>query len=134
METGDIILYLSFAIPIIVIIGVIYFVRRGLKKGEAFADRVRLSIAEARPATAMVISASQGLTGGDINRIIHLKLQVNDGFSAPYITNTTWFINTLHFDKIREGNAIMIKVDSKNRNIIYPAESWGKYTEGYENL
>ncbi|MDZ4713665.1 MAG: hypothetical protein SGI89_15260, partial [bacterium] len=130
----DIILYLSFAIPILVIIAVIYFVRRGLKKGEAFADKLRLSIAAARPATAMVVSASQGMTGGDINRIIHLKLQVNDGFSPPYIAKTTWFINTLHFDKIREGNAIMIKVDSINRNIIYPAENWGRYSEGYENL
>lgn len=134
METGNIILILGFAVPILVILIIIYFIWRGLNKGKKFADELNLKITAARPATAMVVSASQGLTGGDINRIIHLKLQVNDGFTPPYITNTTWFINTLHFDKIREGNAIMVKVDAQNKNIIYPSESWGRYTEGYENL
>lgn len=99
-----------------------------------FADEVRLKTSLARPATAVVLSANQGLTGGDINRIIHLKLKVNNGFGEMYETNATWFVDTLHFDKIREGNTIMVKVDSQNKLIIYPAESWAKYTEGYESL
>jgi hypothetical protein len=28
----------------------------------------------------------------------------------------------------------MVKVDAQNKNIIYPAESWARYSEGYENL
>jgi len=107
---------------------------RRFKNQSKFADELRQKISLARPATATVISAAQGMTGGDINRIIHLKLQVNDGFDSPYPANATWFINTLHFDKIKEGNTISVKVDAQNKSIIYPAESWGKYTEGYENL
>ena len=134
METGDIILILSFAIPVIVILIILYFMKRGFNKQKKFADELRQKINQAKPATAEVISASQGMTGGDINRIIHLKLLIRDGFSEAYKTDATWFVNTLHFDKIKEGNNISVKVDSKNKMIIYPDESWGKYTEGYENL
>lgn len=134
MESGSIIFLLSFSVPILIAGAIVYFVFRGLKKGRKFAEELQIRINAARPATAEVLNASQGITGGDINRIIHLKLNVTDGFSQPYIANATWFVNTLHFDKIRVGNAIMVKVDAKNKNIIYPAESWAKYTEGYENL
>ncbi|HMS64908.1 MAG TPA: hypothetical protein PKD83_06600 [Ignavibacteria bacterium] len=134
METGTLILIISLSVPLLVIVIIFYFMKRSFKKQSKFADELRLKISQARSATAVVLSASQGLTGGDINRIIHLRLEVSDGFGPTYITNATWFINTLHFDKIREGNAIMVKVNAQNKNIIYPAESWGKYTEGYENL
>ena len=134
MDTGTIILILSFAVPILIAGGIVYFVFRGLRKGKKFADELRERMDAARPATAEVLNAEQGITGGDINRIIHLKLNVSDGFTQPYIANATWFVNTLHFDKIRAGNAIMVKVDAKNKNIIYPAETWARYTEGYEKL
>jgi hypothetical protein len=134
METGSIILILSFAIPLFVIIGILYFVRRGLKKDAEYAGELSKKISAAKPATALILSASQGIVSGDINRIIHLKLLISDGFGAPYEAKTTWFVNTLHFDKIREGNGIMVKVDAENRSIIYPAESWGRFSSGYENL
>lgn len=134
METGNIILILSFVIPVIVIVTILYFLKRGLNNQKKYAVELKDKISKAKPATAVVISASQGMTGGDINRIIHLKLQVSDGFSEPYLTDATWFVNTLHFDKIKEGNVINVRVDSENRKTIYPEDSWGKYTEGYENL
>lgn len=134
METGSIILVLSFAVPVLVIFGILYFFRRGLNKDAKYAEELGKKISEARPATALILSASQGIISGDINRIIHLKLQVSDGFGAPYEAKTTWFVNTLHFDKIREGNGIMVKVDAENKYIIYPAESWGRFSSGYENL
>ena len=134
METGNIILVLSFAIPVFVIIGILYFVRRGLKKDAEYGEELNKKISAARPATAVILSASQGIISGDINRIIHLKLQISDGFGAPYEAKTTWFVNTLHFDKIRDGNGIMVKVDAEDKNIIYPAESWGRFSSGYENL
>jgi len=134
METGSVILILSFSIPVFVIIVILFFMRRGLRKNIKYSEDLNRKISAARPSTAVVLSASQGITSGDIHRIIHLKLKINDGFGLPYETKTTWFINTLHFDKIREGNAIMVKVDAENKNIIYPAETWGKYSSGYESL
>ncbi len=134
METGDLILIFSFTVPVIVIFIILYFLRRGFKKQKKYADELSRKILKAKPTTAVVVSASQGMTGGDINRIIHLKLQVSDGFSEPYSAKATWFVNTLHFDKIKEGNVIKVRINSENRSIVYPDESWGKYTEGYENL
>lgn len=134
MDTGTLIIIISISVPLLIIGIILYSLKRGFKKQTKFAEELRQKISLAGPATAKVISASQGLTGGDINRIIHLRLEVNDGFGTPYITNATWFVNTLHFDKIREGNIITVKVDAQNKSIIYPAESWGKYSEGYENL
>lgn len=134
METGNIILILSFTIPVIVVLIILFFMNRGFSKQKKYADILNEKINQAKPATAEIISTRQGLTGGDINRIIHLKLNVRDGFGVPYKTDVTWFVNTLHFDKIKEGNFIKVKVDSENKMIIYPDESWGKYSEGYENL
>lgn len=134
METGNIILIVSFAIPVIVIVCILYFMRRSFKKNARYSEELKRKINSAVPATAVVLSATQGITSGDINRIIHLKFKISNSFGAPYEANTTWFVNTLHFDKIREGNSIMVRVDADNQNIIYPAESWGRFTSGYENL
>ncbi|MEP7146850.1 MAG: hypothetical protein ABI792_07560 [bacterium] len=121
----------SFAIPGLIIGSMFFFMYRSFKKNSKFASELRAKIKPARPATAIVVSISQGLTGGEINRIIHLKLQVNDGFGPAYITNTTWFVNTLHFDKIKVGNAIKIKVDAQNKSIVLRGGKLGRYTEGY---
>ena len=134
METGSIILIASFIIPVVIILVILLLMRRRFRKDAKYSKELNTRIIAARPANAVVLSASQGITSGDIHRIIHLKLKINDDFGPPYEAMTTWFINTLHFDKIREGNAIMVKVDIGNKNIIYPAESWGKYSSGYENL
>lgn len=133
MDTGDLIALGSLLIPVLIIAAIFFFMYRSFKRNSKFAEELRQNIAKARSATAVVLDASQGLTGGDINRIIHLKLEVHDNFGEPYEAKATWFINTLHFDKIRVGNAIMVKIDSQNKMKIYPAESWGRYTEGYEN-
>lgn len=134
METGSIILITSFTVPVIVIVMIIYFMRRSFRKDVKFAEDLNFKINAARPATAVILSVSLGISSGDISHIIHLKLKISDGFGQPYETKTTWFINTLHFDKIREGNAIIVKVDKDNKNIIYPAESWGRFASGYDNL
>lgn len=134
METGSIILIASFSIPVVIILVILLLMRRSFRKDVRHSEELNKRIIAARPASAVVLSASQGIASGDIHRIIHLKLLINDGFGPSYEAMTTWFINTLHFDKIREGNAIMVKVDIENKNIIYPAESWGKYSSGYDNL
>jgi hypothetical protein len=131
MDIGTIIIIVSVGIPIIIVAGMLYFVKRSFSRNKKFADELKLKIANAKPATAKVISASHGLAGGDIKRLIFLKLEINDGFSQPYETEVGWFVDTLHFDKIKEGNTIPVKVDSENKYKIYPSESWAVYTEGY---
>jgi hypothetical protein len=131
MDTGLIIIIVSLGIPLIVIGGILYFVKRSFGRNKKFADDLKIKIANAKPALAKVISASQGLAGGDIKKLIFLVLEINDGFSQPYQAEAAWFVDTLHFDNIKEGNAISVKINSEDKNIIYPAESWAVYTEGY---
>lgn len=131
MDTGTIIIIISLGIPVIIILSFFIFIKRDFAKKKKYADERRKKIAEARPANAKVISASQGIAGGSIKRLIFLKLEINDGFGQSYEAETAWFVDTLHFDKIREGSIFPVKVDSQKKHIIYPGESWAVYTEGY---
>jgi len=107
MDTGTIILVLSFGIPLVVIALILLGLKRSFAKKKKWADELKLKQANAKPATAK-------------------------GISAPYEADAAWFVETLHFNKIQEGNTIMVKVDGDNPKTIYPAESWTVYTEGYD--
>ncbi len=131
MDTGIIVLIISLGIPAIVVFSLFIFIKRNFARNKRFADDLRKKIASARPANAKVISASQGLAGGDIERLIFLKLEISDGFGEPYEAEAAWFVDTLHFDKIRGGSFFPVKVDSQNKHIIYPGESWAVFTKGY---
>lgn len=131
MDSGILIILINIAIPVIVILFVFLFIKRYFAKNKKFADELKLKIANARPANAKVISASQGIVGGNIKRLIFLKLEITDGFGPNYEADAAWFVDTLHFDKIREGSFFPVKVNSQNKYIIYPAESWAVFTEGY---
>jgi hypothetical protein len=131
MDTGVIIIIISLGIPAAVILFIFLFIKRNFARNKKFADELKLKIAAAKPANAKVLSASQGVVGGDIKRLIFLKLEINDGFSSPYEAEAAWFVDTLHFDKIKKGSELPVKVNSENKYVIYPAESWAVYTEGY---
>ena len=131
MDTGILVVLTNIAIPVVIILFVFLFIKRYFAKNKKFADELKLKIANARPANAKVISASQGIVGGSIKRLIFLKLEINDGFGANYEADAAWFVDTLHFDKIKEGSFFPVKINSQNKYVIYPAESWAVYTEGY---
>lgn len=131
MDAGILILVVSLAFPAAVILFVFIFLKRTFGRNKKFADELKQKIAEAKSANAKVISASQGIVGGEIKRLIFLKLEINDGFNQPYQADAAWFVDTLHFDKIRKGSEFPVKVNSTDKSIIYPAESWAVFTEGY---
>ena len=131
MDTGTILVIVNISIPVIIMLLVLLWIKRKFGKQKKFADELRQKIANARPANAKVLSASQGIVGGSIKRLIFLKLEINDGFGQNYNADAAWFVDTLHFDKVKEGSFFPVKVNSENKSIIYPAESWAVYTEGY---
>lgn len=131
MDTGIIIIIVSLGVPVIIILSFFIFIKRDFTKNKKFADELKQKITKARPANAIVLSASQGVVGGSIKRLIFLKLEINNGFGQNYEAEAAWFVDTLHFDKIREGSFFPVKVNSQNKYIIYPDESWAVYTEGY---
>lgn len=131
MDTGTILVIVNIGIPVIIIFLVLFWLKRKFGKQKKFADELRQKIANARPANAKVLSASQGIVGGSIKRLIFLKLEINDGFGQNYEAEAAWFVDTLHFDKVKEGSFFTVKVNNENKFTIYPGESWAVYTEGY---
>lgn len=133
MDTGTIILILSFGIPILIIAGIIIWLKRDFGKLSKFAQETRKRQSDAKPAKAKIISASQGLQDGDIKKMIFLTFEIDDGFTSPYTASAGWFVDTLHLSKIQEGMEIDVKVDKIDPMKIYPAASWAVYTEGYDS-
>jgi hypothetical protein len=133
MDGGLSAILISFGIPAVIILFIFLWMKRYFGKQKKFADELRQRIANAKPATARVLSASHGMHGGDIRRLIFLKLEINDGFSSPYEANAGWFIDTLQFDKIKEGSEIPVKIDTANKYAIFPDVSWAVYTGGYSS-
>lgn len=133
METGTIILVLSCGLPVLIVAFILYRLRGSFKKQTRHADRIRTRKEHAFPANAKILSIKQGISGGDINRIVHLELEIMPLGGQTYKARTTWFVDTLHFSKIQEENIIPVKIDPKNPHLIFPDISWATYTEGYEN-
>jgi hypothetical protein len=131
MDIGEVILILSFLTPVVVIVMIFMWIRSSNSKLAGWAKENKARQARAKPANAKIISAKQGVTGGDIKRIVYLELDILDSIK-PYRASAAWFVDTLHFSKIQEGNVISVKVDADNPMKIYPADSWAVYTEGYD--
>jgi len=131
MDTGEIILMLSFLTPVVVIVMIFMWMRKSNKKSAAWAVDLKEKQARARLCNAKIIGARQGATGGDIKRIIYFDFEILDSHK-PYNASAAWFVDTLHFSNIQEGNIISVKVDVDDPMKIYPVDSWAVYTEGYD--
>jgi len=133
MNTGDLILIGSFGVPVIIILIVFFMVKRGLNKGAKFVKEISERKLRAIPMNARIINARQGIGGGSIRSIVHFKLEILDP-KYPYEAKATWFVESLYFSQAQPGEVISVKVDSENKNIIYPDVPWAIYTEGYGKL
>ena len=133
MDTGTIILILGFLAPVIVVVIIILVMKRSFIKRAEWAAKLREKQMHAMPYNARVIKSEQGVTGGDIKRIIYFTFEIMDS-RKPYKADAAWFVDTLKFDLIKPGCIIPVKVDADDQYIIYPNVEWAVYTEGYEGL
>lgn len=131
MDTGEVILILSFLTPVVVFVMIFMWIRSSNRKLAGWAKENKARQEAAKLCKAKIISSKQGVTGGDIKRIIYLDLEIMDPVKS-YHASAAWFVDTLHFNKIQEGNVISVKVDIDDPMKIYPADSWAVYTEGYD--
>jgi hypothetical protein len=74
MDTGTIILILGFLAPVIAVIIIILGMKRSFIKRAQWAADLREKQMHAMPFNAKVIKSEQGVTGGDIKRIIYFTL------------------------------------------------------------
>lgn len=133
MDPGPIILILTFGVPVIAIVLIVWWIRRDFAGLSKWAQQNKIDQANAKPAKAKIVSASQGVQGGEIRRMIFFTFEINNGYSEPYTASAGWFVDTLHLSKIQEGETIDVKVDRNNPRKIYPAAGWATYTEGYSS-
>lgn len=133
MDTGYIIIILSFLTPFIVIALILLWMKKGFNRQKKWADELREKQQRARPFNAKVIESSQGVSGGDIKRIIYFTLEIMDPVK-PYRASAAWFVDTLKFNLIQPGCIIPVKADADDPMKIYPDVPWAVYTEGYEGL
>lgn len=133
MEIGDLILWLSIVTPLVVVALIVWWLKRDFNKLNKWAQQNKINQANAKPAKAKIISASQGIQGGDISKMIFMTFEINNGYNEPYTASAGWFIDALHLNKIQEGSVIDVKVDRNDPKKIYPAASWATYTEGYSS-
>ncbi len=133
MELGEFILIFSIGIPLVVVILVVWWMKRDFSNLSKWAKQNKIDQAGAKPAKAKIVSASQGLQGGDISKMIFLTFEVKNGYNEPYTASAGWFVDVLHLSKIQEGMEIDVRVDRNNPKKIYPAAGWATYTEGYNS-
>lgn len=133
MDTGTVILILSFLTPVVVIIIIFFFMKKGFNRQAKWANENKERQVGAKPINAKVLNSSQGVTGGDIKRLIYFDFEIMDPVK-PYKATAAWFVDTLKFSLIQPGCIIPVKVDSDDPMKIYPDVPWAVYTEGYEGL
>ncbi len=133
METGTLILIISFGVPILIIAIIFLFLKQSLSRRKKWAEENRRKQDAEFPAKAKIISVSQGIQGGDIKKMIFFTFEINDGFISPYTASAGWFVDTLHLSKIQVGMELDVKVDKDDKQKIYPANSWAVNTEGYSS-
>lgn len=133
MDPGPIILILSFGIPAIAIILIVWWIKRDFTGLSKWAQQNKVDQANAKPAKAKIVSVSQGLQGGEIRKMIFFTFEINNGYSEPYTASAGWFVDTLQLSRIQEGEIIDVRVDRSNPKKIYPAQNWATYTEGYDS-
>lgn len=133
MDTGAIILITSFAVPILVIIGILWWLRNQRYRQVRQAALLRKEIENARSANARIVSCELATGIGDMNnyRVVRMHLEILPMNGDPFHAQTTWFVSLLHLPEIRVDQVISIKYNPAVPAKIFPDVSWAHYSEGY---
>lgn len=133
MDTGAIILITSFAVPVLVIIGILWWLRKRHRQHAREAALLRKEIDNALPANARIVSCELATGAGSINnyRIVRMHLEILPMSGDPFHAQTTWFVSLLHLAEIRVDHVISIKYNPAVPAKIFPDVPWAHYSEGY---
>ncbi len=115
-------LLVGFGLPIMLVIGILYYKNRTRKKYE-----IRFS--NALDAQARVLSIANSMVLRDVRGKLKVALSLEIQFSneEPYTANATWEIDITAIAAIQPGQVIDVKVDSDEKNKVYPNVPWAMY-------
>jgi hypothetical protein len=131
MDTGLIIMVSGLGVPVLAIIIILLWLRKGNKNLQKYAGELGIRKDRAIPKNAEIIEANVGVQGGEIRRIVFFKLKIFDSMN-PYTAEAAWFVDTFSFNQAQPAQVISVKVDADNPQIIYPDVPWAVYTEWYD--
>ncbi len=91
-------------------------------------DRSDLRFQNAIQATARVIEVGTSIVGKSDTRIsAALRFEVVPPGGRPYKARSPWIIEPAHIAQIRVGESFPVKIDQKERNVIFPDLAWARY-------
>jgi hypothetical protein len=125
---------ISYGLPAVAVLSGLLWLYGYLQGKEDSTTRLRVRKEQAYPAQAKITGIRRGITGKEIQRLVHLELLVTPLGSNSYPAETIWLVEALYFNKIQEENILPVRIDESNPAIIYPDIPWAVYTEEYRRL
>jgi hypothetical protein len=112
-------LFSAFGLPILLVLGILFYKNRTRKKVE-----IRFSNALNTQARVLSINNSMVLRDvrGKLKVTLFLEIQMPN--VEVYITNTTWEIDLTAIPHIQPGQTVAVRVDTDEKTTIYPSVPW----------
>jgi hypothetical protein len=115
-------LFSAFGLPTLLVLGILFYKNRTRKK-------VEIRFSNALDAQARVLSINNSMVLRDVRGKLKvaISLEIHVPNAEAYTTNTTWEIDISVVASIQPGQVVVVKVDTDEKNIIYPNVSWATY-------
>jgi hypothetical protein len=115
-------LLVAFGLPILLVLGILFYKNRTRKK-------VEIRFANALDAQARVLSIANSVVLRDVRGKLKvtLSLEIQMPNVEAYTTNTTWEIDLTTIAAIQPGKTVAVKVDTDEKTTIYPNVPWATY-------
>lgn len=110
------------AVLVLITIALYFYASKG--RAKRIKEREE-RISKAGSGTAKILSINPaGLNGTGSHGKYEgytLKLEVSDGYNAPYNTEVIWEVYPMGAGKVQTGKELEVKIDSEDKMIVYPS-------------
>ena len=115
-------LFSAFGLPILLVLGILFYKNRTLKK-------VEIRFSNALYAQARVLSINNSMVLRDVRGKlkVSLSLEIHMLNDNPYTANATWEIDLTAIAHIQPGQTVAVRVDTDEKTTIYPNVPWATY-------
>jgi hypothetical protein len=115
-------LLFAFGLPMLLVLGILFYKNRTRKMYDK-------RFANAQDAQARVLSIDNTMVLRDVRGKLKvaISLEIHMPNAKAYTANTTWEIDITAVAAIQPGQIVSVKVDTDEKNKIYPNVSWATY-------
>ena len=115
-------LFSAFGLPILLVLGILFYKNRTRKK-------VEIRFSNALYAQARVLSINNSMVLRDVRGKlkVSLSLEIHMLNDDSYTANATWEIDLTAIAAIQPGKTVAVKVDTDEKTTIYPNVPWATY-------